>query len=53
MKRILTVAVGWILIALMMYLIAVTKTTVAKMWDPYDILEISRVRILDEPLFPC
>ena len=27
-----------------MYLIAVTKTTATKIWDPYDILEISRVR---------
>lgn len=53
LKRILTVAVGWILIAVMMYLIAVTKTTVAKVWDPYDILEISRVIILDETLLPC
>lgn len=43
LKRIITVAIGWFTIALMMYLIAVTKTTVAKIWDPYDILEISRV----------
>ena len=44
LKRIITVAVGWSAIALMLYLIAVTKVTVAKIWDPYDILEISRVR---------
>ncbi len=46
LKRIITVAVGWSTIALMIYLIAVTKTTAMKIWDPYDILEISRVRIL-------
>ena len=43
-KRIIAVAVGWSVIVLMMYLIAVMKTTVAKIWDPYDILEITRVR---------
>lgn len=46
MKRMITVAVGWFTIALMVYLIAVTKTTVAKIWDPYDILDVSRVRSL-------
>ena len=29
--------------ALMVYLIIVTATTVPKIWDPYDILGISRV----------
>ncbi|KAK0511814.1 hypothetical protein JMJ35_005664 [Cladonia borealis] len=42
LKRILTVAAGWLTIALMIYLIAVTKTTAPKIWDPYSILEISR-----------
>ena len=36
-------AAGWLTIALMIYLIAVTKTTAPKIWDPYSILEISRV----------
>lgn len=49
LKRIVTVAIGWSTIALMMYLIAVTKITVAKIWDPYDILDISRVRCYNLP----
>ena len=43
LKRILTVAAGWLIIALMVYLIAVTKITAPNIWDPYSILEISRV----------
>ena len=39
----MTVAVGYTTIAWMMYLIMVTKTTAPKIWDPYSILEISRV----------
>ncbi|KAL8733143.1 MAG: hypothetical protein Q9166_002335 [cf. Caloplaca sp. 2 TL-2023] len=42
LKRFITVVVGYASIALMMYLIAVTKTTIPKIWDPYDILEIPR-----------
>ncbi|KAL8715519.1 MAG: hypothetical protein Q9220_000855 [cf. Caloplaca sp. 1 TL-2023] len=42
LKRFITVVIGYATIALMMYLIAVTKTTVPKIWDPYDILEIPR-----------
>ncbi|KAL8675574.1 MAG: hypothetical protein Q9168_000086 [Polycauliona sp. 1 TL-2023] len=42
LKRIITVVAGYATIALMMYLIAVTKTTAPKIWDPYDILEIPR-----------
>lgn len=30
--------------ALMMYLIWVTARTVTKIWDPYEILGVSRVR---------
>ncbi|KAL8780364.1 MAG: hypothetical protein Q9213_006508 [Squamulea squamosa] len=41
-KRIMTVVVGYATIALMLYLIAVTKTMMPKIWDPYDILEIPR-----------
>jgi len=44
LKRILTVATGWVTIGLMMYLIAVTKTTAPNIWDPYTILDLSRVR---------
>ncbi|KAL2038582.1 hypothetical protein N7G274_008630 [Stereocaulon virgatum] len=42
LKRIITVAAGWVAIALMIYLITVTQTTAPKIWDPYNILEISR-----------
>ncbi|KAI4248916.1 MAG: hypothetical protein L6R40_000928 [Gallowayella cf. fulva] len=42
LKRFITVVAGYATIALMMYLIAVTKTTAPKIWDPYDILEIPR-----------
>ncbi|KAL8664054.1 MAG: hypothetical protein Q9202_003346 [Teloschistes flavicans] len=42
LKRFITVVAGWVTMALMMYLIAVTKTSTPRIWDPYDILEISR-----------
>ena len=44
LKRIITVAAGVLVMGWMVYLIAVTKTTTAKIWDPYDILDISRVQ---------
>lgn len=43
-KRIVTVILGYATIAWMIYLIVVTARTVEKVWDPYDILGISRVR---------
>ncbi|KAL8779947.1 MAG: hypothetical protein Q9194_001166 [Teloschistes cf. exilis] len=42
LKRFIAVVAGWVTMALMMYLIAVTKTSAPRIWDPYDILEISR-----------
>ncbi|KAI4227026.1 MAG: hypothetical protein L6R36_002707 [Xanthoria steineri] len=42
LKRFITVVAGYAIIALMSYLIAVTKTTAPKIWDPYDILQIPR-----------
>lgn len=42
LKRLITVVAGYATMALMLYLIAVTKTTMPKIWDPYDILEIPR-----------
>ncbi|KAL9133898.1 MAG: hypothetical protein Q9175_004921 [Cornicularia normoerica] len=42
LKRIITVAMGYLTMAWMFYLIMVTKTTAAKIWDPYNILDISR-----------
>ena len=35
--------VGYFTIAWMIYLIIVTARTVPQIWDPYNILEISRV----------
>ena len=36
-------AMGYLTMAWMFYLIMVTKTTAPKIWDPYSILDISRV----------
>jgi translocation protein SEC63 len=44
LKRIITVIVGYATIAWMIYLIIVTARTVPQIWDPYNILGISRVR---------
>ncbi|GKZ16727.1 secretory subunit [Aspergillus brasiliensis] len=41
-KRIITVIVGYAVMAWMAYLIVVTARTVPKIWDPYDILGVSR-----------
>ncbi|KAL9597739.1 MAG: hypothetical protein Q9219_004933 [cf. Caloplaca sp. 3 TL-2023] len=46
LKRFITVVAGYATMALMLYLIAVTKTTVSKIYDPYDILDIPRVGLL-------
>ena len=43
LKRIITVAMGYLTMAWMFYLIMVTKTTAPKIWDPHSILGISRV----------
>ena len=44
LKRMIAVTVGYLLMGYMVYLIAVTAKTIPKIWDPYDILGISRVR---------
>lgn len=44
MKRIITVVLGYAVMAWMVYLIIVTARSTPKIWDPYDILGISRVR---------
>jgi translocation protein SEC63 len=41
-KRIVAVILGYAFMAYMCYLIAVTQRTVTKMWDPYDVLGVSR-----------
>ena len=43
LKRIITVVVGWTVMAFMAYLIVVTARTIPKIWNPYDILGISDV----------
>ncbi|KAI9783049.1 MAG: secretory subunit [Geoglossum umbratile] len=42
LKRMIAVTVGYLLMGYMLYLIAVTAKTIPKIWDPYDILGISR-----------
>jgi translocation protein SEC63 len=39
----IAVIVGYLLMGYMVYLIAVTAKAIPKIWDPYDILGISRV----------
>jgi hypothetical protein len=51
LTRMLAALAGWLVAAWMMYLIAVSAKTASKIWDPYDILGISRVRFF--PLFLC
>ncbi|KAL2434641.1 Translocation protein sec63 [Exophiala dermatitidis] len=41
-KRIIAVILGYAFMAYMIYLIAITQRTAPKMWDPYDILGVSR-----------
>lgn len=40
-KRFIAVVIGWAVMAFMIYLIITTQRTVAKIWNPYDILGIS------------
>ena len=42
-KRFLTVVVGYLMMAWMVYLIVVTQRISPKLWDPYEILGVSRV----------
>lgn len=46
-KRIITVIVGYVVMAWMVYLILVTARTVTKLYDPYQILGVSRVRCVE------
>ena len=45
-KRAIVSLIGWSVIAGMIYLIIVTAQNVPKIWDPYDVLGVSRVRNL-------
>ena len=40
-KRMLTTAAGWLLMAYMVYLMAVTTRTTQKPWDPFSVLDVS------------
>ena len=42
-KRMILSIVGWAVMAGMVYLILVTARTVPKIWDPYEVLGVSRV----------
>jgi translocation protein SEC63 len=44
-KRLIAVVIGWAIMGWMAYLIIVTARTVPTIWDPYDVLGISRVRV--------
>jgi translocation protein SEC63 len=43
LKRMLFSAGGWCLMGYMVYLIIVTARTIPTIWDPYDVLGVSRV----------
>ncbi|TKA24521.1 hypothetical protein B0A50_06678 [Salinomyces thailandicus] len=41
LKRMLTAATGWLVMAYMVYLMVVTARSQPKVWNPYDILDVS------------
>ena len=41
LKRILTAASGWLMMAYMVYLMAITTRSVPQVWDPYSVLGVS------------
>lgn len=41
LKRILTAATGWLVMAYMVYLMVVTARATPSIWNPYDILKVS------------
>ncbi|KAI9660516.1 MAG: secretory subunit [Bathelium mastoideum] len=41
-KRMVTTLAGWLLMAYMVYLMVITARTIPKIWDPYEVLGISR-----------
>jgi hypothetical protein len=48
-KRGLVMVGGWALNAAMIYLIMVTARSSPDIWDPYEVLGVSRVRLLPKP----
>ncbi len=45
-KRTIAVVLGYLIMAWMVYKIVVTKRILPKMWDPYEILGLSRVSVV-------
>lgn len=45
MKRMLFSGLGWLLMSYMVYLMVVTARHVPKIWDPYDVLGVTRVSV--------
>ena len=45
LKRMIFSGLGWLLMGYMVYLMIVTVRTIPKIWDPYDVLGVTRVRI--------
>lgn len=41
----LSALTGWLVMAYMVYLMAVTTRSVPKVWDPYDILGLAQVSL--------
>nr|POE73079.1 translocation protein sec63 [Quercus suber] len=41
LKRMLVAGAGWVLMGYMVYLMMVTARSIPKIWNPYDILEVS------------
>jgi translocation protein SEC63 len=48
-KRTIAVVLGYLIMAWMIYKIIVTKRIMPKIWDPYEILGLSRVCLLYNP----
>lgn len=47
LKRIIVSVVGWLVMVWMVYLMIVTVRQTPKIWDPYEILGLSRVSCMD------
>jgi len=47
MKRTIAVIVGYLVMGWMVYKIIVTKRILPKIWDPYEILGLSRVGVMN------
>lgn len=50
LKRLIFSGLGWLLMGYMVYLMVVTARTAVKIWDPYEVLGISRVCFLFMPV---